>query len=179
MYQYCIELLKNKNIRCEKGLSEAEIEKVYKTYNITFPVCYENFLKEILPVSDAVYNWRDFSGTNVKYIKESMRQPFDDIEEMSSEVYWCDEWGEEPDEAQRIVIIRERLKKAPKLIPIYHHRYMPIIDSDNPPVLSIHGVDVIYYGKNLEDYIQNEFGSGRRTLFLNQYKYVPFWSDIM
>lgn len=32
-----------------------------------------------------------------------------------------------------------------------------MISEENPPVISIHGIDIIYYGKNLEDYFNIEF----------------------
>ena len=35
---------------------------------------------------------------------------------------------------------------------------MPCLKLPDPPVLSIHYTDVIYYGKNLYDYFLREFG---------------------
>lgn len=53
----------------------------------------------------------------------------------------------------------ERYYKAPKLVPIYSHRYMPFItEDDNIPVFSIMQSDIIYYGENLISYLEVEFG---------------------
>ena len=50
----------------------------------------------------------------------------------------------------------------------------------NPPVLSIHGVDVICYGTDLEEYIDIEFGNKeQRDIQPDKVPYVDFWSDIM
>lgn len=100
---------------------------------------------------------------------------------MAEEVYWCDDWGEEPeDEAVISKKVRERLKEAPKLLPIYAHRYMPMISDENPPIISIHDLDIIYYGKNLEDYLYVEFGNKTQNeIEFENITPIPFWSDIM
>ena len=54
-----------------------------------------------------------------------------------------------------------------------------MIELDNPPVVSIHGVDIIYYGKDIKEYFDCEFGEYRKIGSLNEYNYIPFWSDIM
>ncbi len=69
---------------------------------------------------------------------------------------------------------------AAALVPVYRHRYIPIIDGvDDPPVLSIaSGFDIVFYGSNLEDYLQREFvepDQKNRNVSLH----IPFWSNIM
>lgn len=72
------------------------------------------------------------------------------------------------------------MKKAPKLIPIYSHRYMPMIDNENPPIISIHGSDVIYYGEDLQDFFKVEFGEkDQNTIKFENINTIPFWTDIM
>ncbi len=89
--------------------------------------------------------------------------------------------GDEPeDEAKRVAFIRGKIPDAPRLIPIYSHRYMPLCSLENYPVLSVHGVDVIYYGGNLEEYFNIEFGDQKQSsLDIAHIEYVPFWSDLM
>lgn len=60
-------------------------------------------------------------------------------------------------------IVRDKLSYAPKLIPIYTHRYMPMIDEKNNPIFSIHGVDVICYGTRIDEYFQIEFGEKNKN----------------
>ena len=44
----------------------------------------------------------------------------------------------------------------------------------------MHGVDVIYYGGNLEEYFNIEFGDQKQSsLDIAHIEYVPFWSDLM
>jgi hypothetical protein len=50
------------------------------------------------------------------------------------------------------------MKKVPKLIPIYGHRYVPTVNGvDNPSIFSVYQTDVIYYGIDLENYFRIEF----------------------
>lgn len=89
--------------------------------------------------------------------------------------------GEEPEnEIDIALIVRERLKSAPKLIPVYGHRYIPMIPDDNPPIISIHDTDIIYYGQNLEDYFKVEFGGKEQgKIEFKNINPIPFWSDIV
>ena len=62
------------------------------------------------------------------------------------------------------------MSHAPKLIPIYTHRYMPMIDEKNNPIFSIHGVDVICYGTRIDEYFQIEFGEKKQDVtYVNRY----------
>lgn len=50
----------------------------------------------------------------------------------------------------------------------------------DPPIISIHGVDIIYYGKNLEDYFDIEFGTKNQAeMEFDDITPIPFWSEIM
>lgn len=181
MYRESIMLLKSQGIEFEPGLTCEEIAKIEEIYKIKFPKSLKEFLMIALPISKGVYNWRNLEKNNVMFIKKTMNRPSEDVNELVEEVDWCDDWGEEPENETNIArIVRERLKSAPGLIPVYGHRYIPVIPEDNPPIISVHDVDIIYYGQNIEDYFKVEFGGKEQE----QIKYkninpVPFWSDIM
>lgn len=181
MYESSLELLNKKGIQLENGLTIDELKRIKDIYQFEFPNSLKEFLMTALPVSNGFYNWRDFSDDNVDYIKRAIERPKSDIYNMAEEVYWCDDWGEEPDN-ERIIAeeVRKRLAKAPKLIPLYGHRYMPIILNNNPPIISIHGVDIIYYGKNVEDYFKVEFGEKKQDLIdFQNIEHISFWSELM
>lgn len=180
MYKECIALMKQKGIDFAEGLSPNEIVAIEKSYGIRFPKSLKEFLMEALPISRGFYNWRDLGPDNAVFIEQMIRYPLDNFKEFAAEVDWCEEWGDEPETKQELEqIMRTRVKSAPMLIPIYSHRYVPAY-SDNPPVFSVHGVDVIHYGENLEQYLQVEFGNKKQSqLNWNEIEYVPFWSDVM
>lgn len=181
MYKDCFNLLRMKGIEFEKGLTLDELKKIEMIYQVRFPSSLREFLMMALPVSKGFYNWRNIQDDNVRFIKKVINKPLSDIRNMVGEVYWCDDWGEEPDDKKIISEeVTARLKEAPKLVPVYAHRYIPIVLDENPPVISIHGIDIIYYGENLEDYLNIEFGKRtQETIQFQNITPVPFWSDIM
>lgn len=181
MYEQSIKLLEKKGIKFEKGLTFVELEQIEKIYQIKFPNTLKEFLMIGLPISKGFYNWRDTAEENISFIKQVMKKPISDIDDMADEVYWCDDWGDEPENEEDIVKkVKERLTNAPQLLPIYAHRYIPVISDENPPIISIHDIDIIYYGKNLEDYFKVEFGEKKQNAIeFQKIKPIPFWSDIM
>lgn len=181
MYENSLNLLEQKGIEFEKGLTLDELKQIEMIYQIKFPSSLREFLMIALPVSKGFYNWRDIQDDNVRFIKKVINKPLSDIHNMAGEVYWCDDWGQEPGDEKIISEeVIERLKEAPKLVPIYAHRYIPMVVDENPPVISIHDIDIIYYGENLEDYFNVEFGKKTQdAIQVQNITPVPFWSDIM
>lgn len=181
MYTNILKVLKENNVKFEDGLTMYEISKIEKTYDFSFPKSLQELFMVALPVSAGFYNWRNKEEKNVSFIKSVINQPVNDIERMPHEIYWCDDWGEEPDDENIFISeLNKKLKKAPKVIPIYSHRYMPITNEVNPPIISIYGGDIIYMGKNLEDYIEIEFGSKNQSeIDCSNIKHISFWSDLM
>lgn len=181
MYEESLDLLKAHSVEFENGLTINEIVQIEKVYNIVFPDSLREFLMTVLPISEGFYNWRNMEHRNVDYIKRIISQPIKYIQDMPKEIYWCDDWGQEPEnEVDLKEEVLKRLKKAPKLVPIFSHRYMPIITMENPPILSIHGVDIIYYGKDLEDYFKVEFGKKEQnSIEFDKIEPIQFWTDIM
>lgn len=181
MFKESIDLLKERKVEFEKGLTIDEVVQIEKIYEIVFPMSLRDFLMTTLPVSKGFYNWRNREQGNVEYIKNIISQPIRYITDMPEEVYWCEDWGVEPDNEDDFKSeVKKRLKIAPKLIPIFSHRYMPMIPSKNPPVISVHGVDIIYYGENIEDYFRVEFGEkDQNKISFENIKPIPFWTDIM
>lgn len=181
MYKESLNLLKAKKITFENGLTFDEIVQIEKIYEIVFPKSLRDFLMTALPVSKGFYNWRNRDRGNIEYIKNMINQPISYINDMPEEVYWCEDWGEEPEDEDNFKSeVKKRLRTAPKLVPIFSHRYMPSISNVNPPIISVHGVDIIYYGKDIEEYFKVEFGEkDQSTIEFKNIAPIPFWSDIM
>lgn len=176
-----INLLIAKNIVFEVGLTFDEIARIEEIYGIIFPRRLQNFLMTALPISEGFYNWRNTKKENIAYIKSKMNQPATYINEMPKEIYWCENWGEEPEDEEAFTReVKKRLGVAPKLIPIFSHRYMPVIGNDNPPIISVHGGDVIYMGENLDSYFKVEFGGkDQKKIKFSKINPISFWSDLM
>ena len=181
MYDELIVYLKENGVMFEGGLSERDILNIEKEYEISFPKVWKQFYSIVLPISDGFYNWRDNSAENIMYIKEIIKTPFTELLQDIDDIYWCDEWGKEPiEKEERRRIVTEKMRCAPKLIPIYSHRYLASIEVKQNPVFSIAGTDVIYYGENLLSYFQIEFGLKKYdAMNCDNISYIPFWSDIL
>ena len=133
MYQESLNLLKTQGIEMENGLTFAEVVQIEKIYKIEFPKSLRDFLMIALPVSKGFYNWRNKEEGNIENIKNTINQPIRYINNMPEEVYWCEDWGEEPEEEDTFKEeVKKRLRIAPKLVPVFSHRYMPIISNKNP-----------------------------------------------
>lgn len=181
MYNELVELLREQGVVIDRGLSKSEIIHIEKEYEISFPREWKQFYSIVLPISDGFYNWRDSSSENIGYIKEVINTPVRELLEDIDSIYWCDKWGEEPTEREkRRKIIIKKMEDAPKLIPIYSHRYLASIEVKENPIFSISGSDIIYYGESLFSYFQIEFGLKKYdTIYCDNISYIPFWSDMI
>jgi hypothetical protein len=176
-------LLMDKGVIFSDGLNQIEIKKAEKFYNIKFPPDLSEFLQYALPISKGFVNWRDFSDENVNKIKWILNCPLEgmlfDIEKNG---FWMEEWGEKPQDIdEAFQICKQQYDKAPILIPIYFHRYIPSEPYEKGnPVYSVHQTDIIYYGENLESYFQIQFGKGRQEEMKHKnIKEIRFWRDIV
>ena len=100
--------------------------------------------------------------------------------DVENNALWWPEWGERPACAeQRSEIVRSIVSEAPRLVPLFGHRYIPGEPNESGnPVFSIYQSDVIYYGADLADYFSREFG-GTRSQAAATYRHIPFWSDLV
>jgi hypothetical protein len=181
MFTETIARLSKKGVLFSEGLLPAEITKIEELYDLRFPQDLASFYQTALPVSRGFYRWNDFSDENVAFIKAVLNIPAADIREVLDEIDWCEDWGEEPsDFVKRCRLIVERLSRAPKLIPIFLHRYMSIDYPEGNPVFSVHGSDIIYYGGNLEEYLDVEFDlKAYQDIAFDQIRKAEFWSDLI
>ena len=74
---------------------------------------------------------------------------------MEHNAFWHPSWGQRPaDTEQALSAARQHLSRAPKMIPVWGHRYLPAgRGTYGHPVLSIYQTDIIIYGTDLADYI--------------------------
>ena len=110
-----------------------------------------------LPISQGFLNWRKAGREQILY---SLSWPYEgicfDIEHNS---FWLEEWGQQPTSLNKAFeIAKQAVENAPILIPINEHRYIPDTPAENGnPIFSVYQTDIIYYGCNLADYLENEF----------------------
>ena len=181
----CHERLTSIGILFEHGLTDHEFATIESEYGFRFPADLRQFLAYALPFSSGWLDWRNASKEE---IMQRMAWPLDGMcFDIEHDEFWLDSWGEKPaDLPAAFDVAREQVAKAPTLIPIFSHRFMP----DSPlkagnPVFSVYQTDIIYCGHDLENYLHNEFreafGITSRELDVNYIglREIEFWSELL
>jgi hypothetical protein len=157
------------------GLTDAEVAAAEMRFDFRFPPDLQEFLQTALPRGPQFPDWRTGDDQVLQdWLDLPRRGMLFDVEHNG---LWIQDWGPRPGSLhQALQVASEIVAAAPRLIPIYMHRMMP----DEPhlagnPVLSIHQMDVIYYGFDLADYLRHEFGLGGREPWPDQARPIRFW----
>ncbi|MFP4977505.1 SMI1/KNR4 family protein [Paenibacillus sp. CN-4] len=182
-YAELINKMKEKGVLFSEGLTQSEFEEIERQYQFEFPPDLRDFLSIALPTSDKFINWRDMSTLNVELVQKRLDWCLEGILfDIEHNNFWLKEWGKKPDELLKATNkCIDEYKKAPKLIPIFSHRYIPStpFESENP-VFSVHQTDIIYYGENLCSYLMVEFDLKKyEEIDFSNIKHITFWSDII
>ena len=167
-------------VEFDSGLTESEIRTVESRFGFHFPPDLCAFLQTALPRGPLFPDWR---------IPESpalagrLAWPFDGIAfDIENNAFWLDSWGPRPHAlSDALAVAKAAVESAPRLIPIFGHRYLPAEpEAAGNPVLSVYQTDIICYGVDLRRYLLCEFG---RLDFVEatrgEVRRIRFWTDIM
>jgi hypothetical protein len=182
--------LRSAGIHFDEGVSDTEIERAEEKYGVRFPPDLRDFLQVALPLSEPKSgwfpNWRlSIAGDREsdQKIVASLEWPADgiffDIERAG---FWMqEEWGTCPSEVEQAKsVARQRVAGAPKLIPIFGHRYIPSEPSEpGNPVFSVYQTDIIHYGADLVSYLEAEFLGGALPQDISRLRPIRFWSRLV
>jgi hypothetical protein len=173
-------ILKRAGVVVESGLAEEEFLRVEGEFGFMFPPDLRAFLGAGLPVGERWVDWRDGDRAQIQgWLDAPLRGMCFDIRHDS---FWLREWGTRPADVEAAcAIARAAVAAAPRLIVVYGHRYLPERPSaEGNPVLSVVQTDIVYYGVDLLDYLENEFGRNVGKLDLKMpERRVEFWSGIV
>jgi hypothetical protein len=161
--------------RWTKGYTQSELDRAQRRFGLVFPPDLVALLRRKRPVDG--HDWMDDRA-----IRQALDWPFEGLRKSVEQgQLWWPEWGKLPSSARaREQVLREVVSRAPKLIPLIGHRYLPEQPHEaGNPVFSIFYTDAIYYGANLKDYFEREFTSWHSKPWPAQIKYIPFWSDLV
>jgi hypothetical protein len=180
-------LLARQGVLLATGLSDEEVAGIEATFAFRFPPDLKALLQHVLPISPGFPNWRD---EQEPALRKRLAWPVEGLDfDLEHNDFWLEAWGPKPwDLATAMGIAHREIEKAPKLIPIYSHRFIP----DEPclagnPVFSLwQFTDTIYYGTDLVNYLEYEFSRGdqhpRPGLNLPDYgkiRRIRFWSQLV
>ncbi|XP_038982931.1 uncharacterized protein LOC103707656 [Phoenix dactylifera] len=158
-----IDHLRASGVAVDVGLDDYEIAAIEATYGFAFPPDLRSILREGLPVGSGFPNWRYASPQQLEIL---LRLPVSGLlHDVSRKGFWCAAWGSKPiaggDESAAAA--RGILERAPALVPIYRHFYIPSVPNlAGNPVFYVRGCDVRCAGFDLADFFQREEGQFRR-----------------
>jgi hypothetical protein len=172
------DVLRRQGIRIGRGLSTREFTRIEKLHGFQFPPDLRDFLACGLPRGKEWPKWRRPASNDVAF---RLAWPTDGVLYDVRSGFWLSDWGKRPGTKDEACAFAEAAcRDAPKLIPIYGHRYMPAEPcTPGNPVLSTYQTDIIYYGSDLRDYLQAEFVESRTVHDTSACRQVPLWSRIM
>lgn len=162
------------------GYSQSEIEDIQSRWKLRFPPDLIELMRQRRPLISDGFDWFKSSAEE---IQRKLDWPYEGfLFDVRHNDLWWPEWGPKPiSGAEQAATLSEVIAKAPKLIPLFGHRYLPEtpFESGNP-VFSVWQSDVIYYGENLADWILREetrLDAGRPIEPDFPPKEIPFWSE--
>lgn len=171
------------------GLADAEFARIERDYGVEFAGDHRAFLAAGLPLNRPAgpeHTWRepwpDWRAGDPADLRGRLGQPVEGVLfDVQHNGLWHASWGQRPaDMSAALAVARRHLARAPAMIPVCAHRFLPAGRSaGGHPVLSICQSDIIY-GTDLADYIDREFVPGPpvsedRT----PPRMVPFWSEFL
>lgn len=157
------------------GYTDAELDDAQAKYDLRFPPDLLALFRDRRPREG--YDWR----TDDQQIRDMLAWPLEGLLfDVENAALWWPEWGSRPDKpGERAEVLAEVVNKAPKLIPLISHRYLPSEPHEaGNPVFSVYQSDVIYYGSDLADYFEREFDDPRWPI-TSPIKPIRFWSELV
>jgi hypothetical protein len=187
LQHHAVPQMKERGIVFEPGLTDAEVLAAEQKYGFRFPPDLRIFLQVALPVEELNYgrknspfpDWRSNKPEDVKYIRYRLSWTKITLSSDAAHCWSTDTWAENIEKIRAAVAsVKAELKDAPFLIPVYAHRFIPATPHRaGNPVFSMYGIDTIYYGFDLADYLHNEFEvESPEWAATIPRRFIPFWS---
>lgn len=149
--------LRNSGFQVQPGLSDAEFARAEAELGFVFPPDLRAILSAGLPVGPGFPDWR-CAGARL-HLRALLDLPIAAISfQIARNTFWSKSWGprsSDPEKALRVA--RNALKRAPLLIPIFNHCYIPCNPSlAGNPIFFIDETRVSYCGYDISDFFERE-----------------------
>ncbi|KAJ0239077.1 hypothetical protein HA466_0235840 [Hirschfeldia incana] len=154
--------LKKSGIKIQPGLSDSEFARVEAEFGFFFPPDLRVILSSGLSVDAGFPDWRS-PGARL-HLRAMINLPNAAVSlQVAKNGLWCKSWGlKPPDPKKALRVARSALKRAPLLIPVFDHCYIPCSPFlAGNPVFFIDETRIFCCGSNLSEFFQREsaFGS--------------------
>jgi hypothetical protein len=158
------------------GLTDAEFDAIEHEFGFTFAADHRAFLASGLPSGRG---WPDWRGADRAALRDNLAWPVEGVLfDVAKNEFWYEGWGPKPSSSiDAVTAARGYLLTAPRMVPLYAHRYLPAGITDHP-VLSMYQTDIVYYGADLSDWLNREFAIGDPSPKLPKAT-VAFWRDLL
>ncbi|MBA0562535.1 hypothetical protein Goshw_015349 [Gossypium schwendimanii] len=149
--------LRNSGFQVQPGLSDAEFARAEAEFGFVFPPDLRAILSAGLPVGPGFPDWRS-AGARL-HLRASLDLPIAAISfQIARNTLWSKYWGPRPSEPEKALrVARNALKRAPLLIPIFNHCYIPCNPSlAGNPIFFIDETRVFCCGFDISDFFERE-----------------------
>ncbi|MED6196827.1 hypothetical protein PIB30_051026 [Stylosanthes scabra] len=149
--------LRNSGIQVQSGLSDAEFARAEAEFGFAFPPDLRAILAAGLPVGPGFPDWRS-AGARL-HLRASLDLPIAAISfQIARNAFWSKSWGPRPAEPEKALrVARNALKRAPLLIPIFNHCYIPCNPSlAGNPIFYVDENRIFCCGLDLSDFFERE-----------------------
>ncbi|GMJ07995.1 hypothetical protein like AT5G67020 [Hibiscus trionum] len=149
--------LRDSGFQVQSGLSDAEFARAEAEFGFVFPPDLRAILSAGLPVGPGFPDWRS-AGARL-HLRASLDLPMAAISfQIARNTLWPKSWGPRPSDPEKALrVARNALKRAPLLIPIFNHCYIPCNPSlAGNPVFFIDENRVFCCGLDISDFFERE-----------------------
>ena len=179
-WQVELQILTEAGVSMAPGLTTHEVDRAEFVIGAKFPPDLCALLSEGLPLGKGFPNWRE---PDSETIRNQLAWPLDGMAfSIENNQFWLNDWGERPAVlAQALAIARTKVADAPRLIPVYGHRYIAAEpELDGNPIFSVHQTDIIFYGDDLATYLRCEFNKLSYAEAVHDgLRRIRFWSELV
>lgn len=175
--EICIDLFRRVDLPLGPPMTASQLDQIEADYGFTFDVDHRELLSLATPLADG---WVDWRSTPPPCIAAMLAWPTEGVLwDAHHNDFWPRAWGRRPKRVDDLeAAVLSHLAAAPKLVPIFGHRFMAAGPSHgSAPVFSVYQTDVVYYGENLPDYVAHEFQIPARFK-TGVHRDIPFWSRL-
>ncbi|OWM66261.1 uncharacterized protein LOC116201919 [Punica granatum] len=150
--------LRDSGINVQPGLSDPEFARAEAEFGFVFPPDLRAVLSAGLPVGAGFPDWRA-SGSARLHLRASLDLPIAAISfQIARNTFWSKSWGPKPPDPEKAFrVARNALKRAPLLIPIFNHCYIPCNPSlAGNPIFFVDENRIFCCGLDLADFFERE-----------------------
>lgn len=166
-------------LHCGPGLSPEVLRAAEARWGFRFPPDLEALLLYAAPVGGQFPDWSrpDDAALQVRFDRVWKGIEFD----LQQDAFWLPRLGTRPaDPVKRIEQMRSEFLAAPRLIPLYGHRYLPALPhAEGNPVFSVMQTDIIRYGDDLTRWLRIEFLKADWERGTRRPRRIDFWTEVV